>query len=69
MLRDVTGMKKKKKTEVSCPTCGKPVIWTSETPWRPFCSERCKLIDLGSWFDESNRIPGESAAQAVENDE
>ena len=44
---------------VNCPTCGAPVEWTEEQRWRPFCSERCKLIDLGSWFDESNRIPGE----------
>jgi endogenous inhibitor of DNA gyrase (YacG/DUF329 family) len=36
------------------------VAWTKAQRWRPFCSERCKLIDLGAWFDESNRIPGES---------
>jgi endogenous inhibitor of DNA gyrase (YacG/DUF329 family) len=35
------------------------VAWSDKQPWRPFCSERCKLIDLGSWFDESNRIPDE----------
>lgn len=34
------------------------MVWNTENPWRPFCSERCKLIDLGAWFDESNRIPG-----------
>jgi len=38
------------------------VAWTEEQRWRPFCSERCKLIDLGSWFDESNRLPGEAAS-------
>jgi endogenous inhibitor of DNA gyrase (YacG/DUF329 family) len=42
-----------------CPTCGKPVEWTALSRWRPFCSERCKLIDLGKWLDESNRIPGD----------
>lgn len=44
---------------VKCPTCSAAVEWNEEHCWRPFCSERCKLIDLGSWFDESNRIPGE----------
>jgi uncharacterized protein len=47
--------------EVSCPTCGKPVRWAPESPWRPFCSERCKLIDLGAWFNEEHSIPGEDA--------
>ena len=41
---------------VDCPTCGKPALWTSDNPWRPFCSERCKLVDLGDWFEERNRI-------------
>jgi uncharacterized protein len=42
---------------VACPTCGKAVIWSSESTWRPFCSERCRLIDLGDWLDENHRIP------------
>ena len=46
---------------VKCPTCEKVVEWTEENPWRPFCSERCKLIDLGEWASESHRIPGEHA--------
>jgi endogenous inhibitor of DNA gyrase (YacG/DUF329 family) len=41
---------------VSCPHCGKPVPWIPESKWRPFCSERCRLIDLGEWFDEGHRI-------------
>lgn len=48
---------------VNCPTCGKPVVYAPESPWRPFCSERCKLIDFGAWANESFRIP------AVENDD
>jgi endogenous inhibitor of DNA gyrase (YacG/DUF329 family) len=32
------------------------VVWNTEARWRPFCSERCRLIDLGDWLDESNRI-------------
>jgi len=42
---------------VQCPNCGKPAVWAVENPWRPFCSERCKLIDLGDWFEERNRVP------------
>ena len=47
--------------EVPCPNCGKPVKWSSESRWRPFCSERCRLIDLGQWFSEEHAIPGEDA--------
>lgn len=34
---------------VKCPTCEKSVAWTAEQPFRPFCSERCRLLDLGEW--------------------
>ena len=44
---------------VKCPTCGKKVKWDASSPWRPFCSDRCRLIDLGEWADESHCIPGE----------
>jgi uncharacterized protein len=47
--------------EVSCPNCGKPVEWSPESRWRPFCSERCRLIDLGQWFSEEHAIPGEDS--------
>lgn len=43
---------------IACPTCGKPVPWTEDSRWRPFCSERCRLIDLGDWIDERHRIGG-----------
>ena len=42
---------------VRCPQCGKPVEWTPESAFRPFCSKRCKDIDLGAWASESYRIP------------
>lgn len=42
-----------------CPTCHKPVRWSQANKHRPFCSERCRLIDFGDWVDERNRIPGE----------
>jgi endogenous inhibitor of DNA gyrase (YacG/DUF329 family) len=47
---------------VACPICGKPVSWTAASPWRPFCSERCRLIDLGEWLNEERRIPSEETA-------
>ncbi|MGD8743601.1 MAG: DNA gyrase inhibitor YacG [Granulosicoccaceae bacterium] len=45
---------------VNCPTCQQLVEWTDESEWRPFCSERCQLIDLGAWADESYMIEGKS---------
>lgn len=47
-------------TKHPCPTCKQPTAW-EENPWRPFCSERCKLIDLGLWATEHYRVPGEPA--------
>jgi uncharacterized protein len=44
-------------TNVPCPTCSRLVDWSPDSPFRPFCSERCKLIDLGEWFSEDYRIP------------
>jgi len=43
---------------VRCPTCRTEVSW-EENPHRPFCSERCRLIDLGAWAEDRYRIPGE----------
>jgi uncharacterized protein len=43
---------------VSCPTCGREVDWSPAARYRPFCSERCKLIDLGAWASDSYSIPG-----------
>ena len=42
---------------VNCPQCGKRIVWDASHPFRPFCSERCKMIDLGAWASESYRIP------------
>lgn len=44
---------------VACPTCQKSVHWNNKAHHRPFCSERCKLIDLGEWANEEKRIAGE----------
>ena len=44
-----------------CPTCRKPVKWSSANKYRPFCSKRCRLIDFGGWADGSYRIEGDPA--------
>ena len=41
---------------VSCPRCGAAVRWDAQSPFRPFCSERCKMIDLGAWASEEYRV-------------
>lgn len=51
-----------------CPGCGKKLYWTRENPWRPFCSQRCKTLDLGAWADESHRIAGEPAMDEIDPD-
>ena len=47
----------KKSRMVRCPQCGGESLWSEENKYRPFCSERCKLIDLGAWASESYRVP------------
>jgi hypothetical protein len=42
---------------VECPRCGAPAPFTAQNRWRPFCSERCKQIDLGDWAAERYRVP------------
>ncbi len=50
---------------VKCPTCKREIDW-SESPFRPFCSERCRLIDLGAWLAEKHSIPGEAVQHNAE---
>ncbi len=47
-------------TKRNCPICGKPAA----VKYRPFCSHRCSDVDLGRWFNESYRVPGEAAPQS-----
>ena len=47
---------------VDCPTCGAPVEWNEKNAYRPFCSDRCKLIDLGAWASDSYSIAGQAAS-------
>lgn len=42
---------------VRCPACGGDSIYAPSNPYRPFCSERCKNMDLGAWASESFRVP------------
>ncbi len=54
---------------VPCPNCQKAVKWTAQNPYRPFCSERCKLIDFGAWADETHSIPGDSSHADINSDD
>ncbi len=49
---------------VKCPTCQETLIWSPAAQFRPFCSERCRLIDLGAWADESHRIADKQPLEA-----
>ncbi|MBI4846984.1 MAG: DNA gyrase inhibitor YacG [Nitrospirae bacterium] len=49
--------------KVKCPTCKKWTEWQNN-PFRPFCSEKCKLIDLGSWASDEYRIEGKLSDEA-----
>ncbi|MBI3774036.1 MAG: DNA gyrase inhibitor YacG [Gammaproteobacteria bacterium] len=51
---------------VNCPTCGATVEWAEKNAARPFCSERCKLIDLGAWASESYRVATDEDVSAAE---
>jgi endogenous inhibitor of DNA gyrase (YacG/DUF329 family) len=45
--------------KVPCPRCGELCEFLPSNPWRPFCSERCRLIDLGKWASDEYRVPEE----------
>jgi len=51
--------------QVSCPTCRRPVVWSAQSPSRPFCSERCRLIDLGQWLAADEPPEGEPDADGT----
>lgn len=51
--------------QISCPICKKKTTW-EENPFRPFCSERCKLIDLGKWASEEYKVAGEKIEEKEE---
>jgi uncharacterized protein len=49
---------------VKCPTCRRSIEWSDQFPFRPFCSERCRIIDLGAWLAEKHVIPGAESQPA-----
>ncbi len=52
---------------VKCPTCRNETAW-DDNPHRPFCSDRCRLIDLGAWIEERYRVPAEEVEYDVDED-
>ena len=54
------------KKSIKCPECGKATEYSSENAYRPFCSERCRLIDLGEWIDGKYTINSEESYQSSE---
>lgn len=46
--------------QVACPACRGTSLYSPQNPWRPFCSERCKQMDLGAWASEDFRMPTEA---------
>ena len=51
---------------VPCPSCRQPTPYVPENRWRPFCSERCRNLDLGAWASESYRVEAESPPDAAD---
>jgi endogenous inhibitor of DNA gyrase (YacG/DUF329 family) len=54
---------------VSCPHCGASAAWHEGNPDRPFCSERCRLIDFGDWANERHSIPGKEDTDELYSDD
>jgi endogenous inhibitor of DNA gyrase (YacG/DUF329 family) len=54
---------------VACPRCGKKAAFNPDNKWRPFCSERCRTIDLGKWAAEDYRVPQEEKPEDEQSKE
>ncbi len=52
---------------VPCPTCKEPALFSPDNRYRPFCSERCKMIDLGDWASENYKIPDKNPPKDFED--
>lgn len=52
---------------ICCPNCQKRILWDKEQAFRPFCSERCKLIDLGEWASGERKISDETIYSELDN--
>jgi uncharacterized protein len=59
----------KKQIIVTCPACGKSALYDEKKKFRPFCSERCRIIDLAKWATDSYRIPVENATPTDQDTE
>lgn len=64
MTNDSTSSPKKR---VRCPQCEKLTEYSAENPYRPFCSHRCQLIDLGDWASEKYAVPAEDQTPPEDN--
>ncbi len=53
--------------KVKCPTCGRETEYSTENEFRPFCSERCKLLDFGAWADEEFALPSQTESLSEED--
>ncbi|MEK6689790.1 MAG: DNA gyrase inhibitor YacG [Nitrospirota bacterium] len=54
--------------KIKCPVCHRKIVWR-KNKYRPFCSEKCKFIDLGVWVDEGYRIIGNTTIKLKEEQE
>jgi hypothetical protein len=55
--------------QVPCPACRGPSLFSPRNPWRPFCSERCRNVDLGAWASEGYRVATQTPAEDRPEDE
>lgn len=55
--------------KINCPNCNAAILWSDLYPHRPFCSQRCKLIDFGDWAMERFAIAGELQHEQLSEDE
>ncbi len=54
---------------IRCPTCLREEDVPEKFQWRPFCSRRCKIIDLGNWLEEVYKVSGPAVNDAPEDEE
>ena len=54
--------------QVPCPGCRRPTLYSERNPWRPFCSARCRGVDLGAWANENYRLPAAAPTDADAED-
>jgi endogenous inhibitor of DNA gyrase (YacG/DUF329 family) len=53
---------------VPCPTCGQDAVYAGSNPWRPFCSQRCRNVDLGAWASEGYRVAAQAPTEDPDGD-